>query len=385
VALHSAFLPEIFGTHHSKMIIIFRRDDTAQVVIHTANMIPRDWTNMTQAVWQSPLLQLRQGLEAAPGAPPAFGTGAKFKADLLNYLRVYDKQRKTCKDLVDHLEKFDFSGVTGTLISSVPGRHKFGPDTVTRFGWPALKDSLKRLDVQSGRADVVVQVSSIATLGGTDKWLRQTLFDAMASCRNGPVAVPNFKVVFPTPDEIRRSLDGYASGGSIHTKIQSPQQLKQLQYLKPIFHHWANNCPDGRPLPEDVSIREAGRRLAAPHIKTYIRYGKDGIDWAMITSANLSKQAWGEAVNDAGEVRLASYEIGVLQWPGLYGNTTKMVPTFKKDVCEAFVENSRTALIPLRIPYDLPLQHYGPNEKPWVATANYTEPDRAGQAWVAWR
>jgi tyrosyl-DNA phosphodiesterase-1 len=56
---------------------------------------------------------------------------------------------------------------------------------------------------------------------------------------------PSFKVVFPTPDEIRRSLDGYKSGRSIHTKIQSNQQQKQLQYLKPIFCHWANDAPDG--------------------------------------------------------------------------------------------------------------------------------------------
>jgi hypothetical protein len=41
VELHHAYIPDPFGTHHSKMLVLFRHDDTAQVVIHTANMIPR--------------------------------------------------------------------------------------------------------------------------------------------------------------------------------------------------------------------------------------------------------------------------------------------------------------------------------------------------------
>lgn len=55
------------------------------------------------------------------------------------------------------------------------------------------------------------------------------------------------------------------------------------------------------------------------------------IDWALVTSANLSKQAWGEACNAAGEVRVCSYELGVLVWPALFGDSTRMVPTFKQD------------------------------------------------------
>lgn len=52
VKLIAAYLPDPFGTHHSKIIILFRTDSTAQVVIHTgdfpqfvlilANMIPFD-------------------------------------------------------------------------------------------------------------------------------------------------------------------------------------------------------------------------------------------------------------------------------------------------------------------------------------------------------
>ena len=52
----TAYMPEAYGTHHSKMIILFRHDGLAQVAIMTANMVAGDW-RMCQAVWRSPLLK----------------------------------------------------------------------------------------------------------------------------------------------------------------------------------------------------------------------------------------------------------------------------------------------------------------------------------------
>lgn len=149
-----------------------------------------------------------------------------------------------------------------------------------------------------------------------------------------------------------------------------------------------------RPPELDASVHEAGRKRAAPHIKTYIRYGADSsIDWALSSSANLSKQAWGEAVNGAGEVRIASWEIGVLVWPSLFADKAKMVGTFQKNTPDSsggggkggeLAETVSPAgpVVGLRIPYDLPLQAYGANEKPWVATASHSEPDWKGQMWA---
>lgn len=273
-------MPEMFGTHHSKMLILLRHDDTAQVVIHTANMIPRDWTNMTQSIWLSPRLPLlRGGVNTTKSTPaPAQidyedlpeGSGDKFKADLLSYLRAYDKRRTICKPLVQQLQRYDFSSIRGTLIASVPGRHQMHDRSATTWGWAALRRALESVPLQqqqqelrgggggkttTATPEVVVQISSIATLGPADSWLRGTLFDAMSKGKgNGkgeaaaaPLAPkPRFRVVFPTPDEIRASLDGYASGGSIHTKIQSAQQAKQLLYLKPLFCHWANDSALGK-------------------------------------------------------------------------------------------------------------------------------------------
>ncbi|KAK4157314.1 putative tyrosyl-DNA phosphodiesterase [Chaetomidium leptoderma] len=390
VSLHNAFLPEMFGTHHSKMMILLRHDDTAQIVIHTANMIVRDWTNMTQAVWLSPRLPLMKSSQQVSSQEEAkIGSGAKFKIDFLNYLCAYDTRRTTCKPIIDQLAKYDFSAIRGSLIASVPGRHKLNNASPTRWGWAAMEQALKAVPVHKAKSEIAVQISSIATLGPTDTWLKNTFFRALSG-GGGQGATPqpppptDFKVIFPTPDEIRKSLDGYLSGGSIHTKTQSPQQVKQLAYLQPIFCHWANDSAAGAELADDAVIKEAGRKRAAPHIKTYIRYGNksdQSIDWALTTSANLSKQAWGEAVNSAGEMRIASYEIGVLVWPGLYADDATMKATFLTDsLADGEVEEGKSA-VALRVPYNLPLQAYGEAEVPWVATASHLEPDWEGRTW----
>ncbi|RDA91628.1 hypothetical protein CP533_0052, partial [Ophiocordyceps camponoti-saundersi (nom. inval.)] len=394
VHLHVAPMPEMFGTHHSKMMVLFRRDDTAQIVIHTANMIAKDWTNMTNAVWRSPLLPKLQHASAPSG----------FKADLLAYLASYNRRGPICKPLADQLAAYDFSSVKAALVASVPGRHDTRSETL--WGWAALEKRLTSVPCRAGDSEVVVQISSIATLGPRDDWLQKTLFDSLARCKAPCHGQPRcrFKVVFPTADEIRQSLDGYASGGSIHTKTQSRQQASQLDYLRPILHHWANDSRHGRGRPTARLVRSpamadgmtelpagsdslnSGRSRAAPHVKTYMRFSEDkSIDWALLTSANLSKQAWGEARKPTGEMRIASWEIGVLVWPELYGEDGIMVGAFGSDkpdveaIAAAGAKNG--AVVGVRMPYSVPLQRYGEDEMPWVATMNHTEPDCWGRVW----
>lgn len=245
-------MPEMFGTHHSKMMILFRHDDTAQVIIHTANMISKDWTNLTNAVWTTPPLPLLADgdrVEDAPLPPDhhAIGSGQKFKMDLMSYLRNYDRRKVICGPLADKLKEYDFSAVKAALVASVPGRHHIHDLSQTAWGWPALRRHLAKIPVREDEGStIVVQISSIATLGAKDDWLQKTLFESLSRSTSTHAKKPEFKVVFPTADEIRRSLDGYESGGSIHTRIQSQQQAKQLQYLRPILHHWANDSPGGR-------------------------------------------------------------------------------------------------------------------------------------------
>ncbi|KAL4807085.1 phospholipase D/nuclease [Aspergillus unguis] len=395
-----AYMPEPFGTHHTKMMIILRHDDLAQVIIHTANMIPGDWANMCQAVWRSPLLPLKANGNGEESKSTAWGSGSRFKRDLLAYLKAYGV--KKTGPLVDQLVKYDFGAVRAAFIASVPSKQKISDgDGKTLWGWPALKDALRIVPLRDSESNgktphIIAQMSSIATLGQTDKWLREVFFDALAPSPKSPTSKqhpkPKYSIIFPTAEEIRRSLNGYNSGGSIHMKLQSAAQQKQLQYLRPYLCHWAGDVSSRFP----SNIRDAGRRRAAPHIKTYVRFTDDkmeAIDWALVTSANLSTQAWGAAANAGGEVRICSWEVGVLVWPGLFtepqgqGQTrgSLMVPSFRKDspdLSQAQMGVNPAAMVGFRMPYDLPLTLYSAQDVPWCATMPHPEPDWCGQVWV---
>ena len=163
--------------------------------------------------------------------------------------------------------------------------------------------------------------------------------------------------------------------------------------MRPMFHRWANaGQADMATTKFDAEEPEGGgevhgsgcRERAAPHIKTYIRYNSKGsLDWALLTSANLSKQAWGEAVSASKIVRIASWEIGVLFWPSLFSNDTTMVPTLMADTPSAAQLSSEAkSAVGIRVPYGLPLSSYKSDDVPWVASMAHPEPDWSGRKWT---
>ncbi|KAI5200134.1 phospholipase D/nuclease [Aureobasidium subglaciale] len=380
-----------YGTHHSKMMVLIRHDDTAQVIIHTANMIFQDWTNLSQAVWRSPLLPLSTAGDGALDAP--IGSGARFKQELLNYLEAYkDKFRDNTRPLINQLKKYDFSSVKAALVASVPGKQQVGTNIVpsgqSLWGWPGLERVLKKVSTTASerKAQINVQISSVGT--APEKWL-EGFFDVLGTAttaRQPKTKKPVVRVIFPTADEIRRSLDGYQSGNSIHMKLDSQMQKQQLKYMKPLLCKWAGDLDESL---DDV--RQAGRRRAAPHIKTFIRFSDENcktIDWTLVTSANLSKQAWGEMANKQGDVNIKSFEIGVLvcpQWLASGGEKAAMVPVFKKDKPEADDGEGGDRFIGVRMPYDLPLTPYDDNEEPWCAERSHVEPDWKGIVWETYK
>ena len=452
-------MPEPFGTHHSKGMVLFRRDDLAQVIVHTANMIEQDWRNLSQGVWLSPLLPRSASpvSKETSGVLPAIGSGSRFKRDFMAYLQHYEHRTAS---LVSQLEQYDFSAIKAALVAHVPAKFD-GRETepsVQLWGWPALKRTLESISPQKlpeqhsniqNPPHIICQVSSIASL--SEKWIRDTLFAALAKTST-PAAIstknsrttssnqarPRYSIIFPTPTEIRTCLDGYAAGASIHCKLQNTQQRKQFEIMKPHLCHWnaelSRSAATSNGTSPSPRMGKALRGPAAPHIKTFIRFSDSPahktIDWALLTSANLSTQAWGTAAQiGSGEVRVSSYELGVLVWPDLFldGDTTTsgeekdkskgkgratMVPTFGsntpsdaqiRDVVtasttrtpganreeragehrnqeEAAAENE-IVVVGLRMPYDLPLTPYSPDDEVWSAKSSHTEPDRFGGVW----
>jgi tyrosyl-DNA phosphodiesterase-1 len=130
-------------------------------------MIPQDWTNMTQAVWRSPLLP--QKLSSAPADLP-LGSGARFKRDFLTYLKAYGPSKTG--PLVQQLEAYDFGAVRAALIASVPSKQhasESNSDKGTLWGWLALKDLMSRIPIGKAnqkdtespkKAQIVIQVRS---------------------------------------------------------------------------------------------------------------------------------------------------------------------------------------------------------------------------------
>lgn len=281
--LIAAEVREFYGTHHTKMMVMFRHDDTAQVIIHTANLIHQDWTNLTQAVWRSPLLPLlaSDSVDLPASSPPAMGTGHRFKHDLLQYFLAYGRSRTG--RLVDLLIRHDFAAVRAAFVASVPGRHATIPSAgQTHWGWKGLQEVLRHVpsSIRDNRPVIVSQVSSIASLGTTDTWLT-AFFDTLRTTQSPKNGLqPTCRIIFPTEDEVRRSLDGYRAGASIHLKTSSATGIKQLQYLRPSLCRWGEAVvpasaaqtllgftkPSDQPSTKTEVVRQAGRCRAAPHV-----------------------------------------------------------------------------------------------------------------------
>ena len=377
---------------------------------------------MSQAIWRSPVLPLLPAPSTMPPSlllpPPSaapLGGGARFKSDLLAYLRGYNR----LGSLVTKLNLYDFQGIRGALVASLPCKQAIARSESTEnlWGLPGLARVLRSIpgnhgiaqaakstsgkksispsaqttsSSQSSKPQVVIQISSVASIG--DKWLRGFLFPHLSIVSSNPTTEnpsPHLSIIFPTADEIRRSIDGYGSGGSIHMRTQSSAQQKQLDFIRPMLRHWAGD--ERPPSTSNVPVREAGRRRAAPHIKTYIRFSDPSmtkIDWALMTSANLSNQAWGSTTKD-GQVRICSYEIGIVVWPGLWddgdtGIQAEMVPVFKKDMPDeqdGHEDGAERIKVGWRMPYDLPLVPYSEGKMPWCATEPCAEPDWMGRSW----
>ena len=102
------------------------------------------------------------------------------------------------------------------------------------------------------------------------------------------------------------SLEGYHAGGSLHLNRST---YEKQRYIDLLLCSWKAD--------------HSGRSKASPHIKTYSRVSKDAsqIEWLCLTSANLSKAAWGSLEKkDTSQEQLfiRSYELGILLYADLF-------------------------------------------------------------------
>jgi len=136
------------------------------------------------------------------------------------------------------------------------------------------------------------------------------------------------------------------------------------------------------------------RKNAMPHIKTYARFdprdahgGK--LDWAILTSSNLSKAAWGAFQKNQTQLMVRSYELGVLFLPHLLrksanapgGSHELAVIGSKAAAMSSGASPPRSMLLPL--PYSFPIKTYDPKvDEPWVWDIVREDPDIFGNCYI---
>uniref|UniRef100_A0A8D2M730 Tyrosyl-DNA phosphodiesterase 1 n=1 Tax=Zonotrichia albicollis TaxID=44394 RepID=A0A8D2M730_ZONAL len=298
ISFCQAKLDIAFGTHHTKMMLLLY-EEGLRVVIHTSNLIADDWHQKTQGIWLSPLYpRLPEGASGGESA-------TNFKSDLISYLAAYNSP--ALKEWIDLIQEHDLSETRVFLLGSTPGRYQ-GSDK-EKWGHLRLRKLLKEYAVPIAESwPLVGQFSSIGSMGADgSKWLCSEFQDSLVAAGSSVTAFRKCDVpihlVYPTVNNVRLSLEGYPAGGSLPYSIQTAQ--KQL-WLHSYFHKW--------------SAEVTGRTHAMPHIKTYMRLSPDfqKIAWFLVTSANLSKAAWGALEKNGSQLMIRSYELGVLFLPSAF-------------------------------------------------------------------
>ncbi|GLH16808.1 Putative tyrosyl-DNA phosphodiesterase [Gryllus bimaculatus] len=331
--------PHPFGHHHTKMSLFHYEDGSVRVVVSTANLVASDWHNRTQGLWISPACpELPEEADTKAGDSPT-----EFKTDLLRYLCAY--QIPELQEWVSIVRQADFSEIRVCFIGTVPGTHR-GPD-MDRWGHRRLAAHLKKHAVGVDPTwSVVAQCSSIGSLGThPEAWMLDELRASMTLGKGTSMiqGLPPFKVIYPSKQNVYDSVDGALGGDCLPYSMHT--HSKQTWFTS-FLYQWKS----------DVRFRTK----AVPHIKTYTRMSPCGsrLAWFHLSSANLSKAAWGmnkKTKTSGTGVFMMSYEAGVLFLPEILINK----PVFS-------VGKSDDKTPPFPLPYDAPLTRYNPSDKPWV-------------------
>ncbi|XP_034099679.1 probable tyrosyl-DNA phosphodiesterase [Drosophila albomicans] len=335
-------MPTPFATSHTKLMLLGYADGGMRVVISTANLYEDDWHNRTQGLWISPLLPaLPEDADTSAGESP---TG--FKQDLMLYLVEYKLSQ--LQPWIARLRKSDCSAVNVFFIGSVPGGHRESSVRGHPWGCARLGSLLaKHATPIDDRIPVVCQSSSIGSLGANvQAWIQQDFVNNLRK-DSQPVGrlrqMPAFKMIYPSFGNVSRSHDGMLGGGCLpygkNTNDKQPWLKQHLQQWKSGDRH---------------------RSQAMPHIKSYTRFNLEEqcIYWFVLTSANLSKAAWGSFNKNSNIqpcLRIANYEAGVL-----------FLPRFVTGEDTFPLGNSRDGVPAFPLPYDVPLTPYGPDDTPFL-------------------
>ncbi|XP_027361212.1 tyrosyl-DNA phosphodiesterase 1 isoform X4 [Abrus precatorius] len=230
--LHKPPLPISFGTHHSKaMLLIYPKG--VRVIVHTANLIYVDWNNKSQGLWMQDFPWKDQN---------SLSKGSGFENDLVEYLNMLKWPEFSVKlpslgnfsICPSFFKKFDYGDARVRLIASVPGYHSGAG--LKKWGHMKLRSLLQEctFDEKFKKSPLVYQFSSLGSLD--EKWMAELASSMSAGISEDktPLGMGEPQIIWPTVEDVRCSIEGYAAGSA----IPSPQKNVEKVFLKRYWAKW---------------------------------------------------------------------------------------------------------------------------------------------------
>lgn len=277
-----------FGSHHLKIMVNFKAH-AMEVVVLTCNLLPVD-QYATQCGWRS------GWLPQTTAAPPN-----RFQASLVEYLQQY--QLPAVSRLARLVQGYDFGSVTAEFLWSAPGHR-----TDAVCGYPQLGRVLRELGLvqteTSPAARAFAQMSSLAAPVTASKVSTKLMFHhiLLPTMCGVDLLPPNTEpvtalcsshhltpvVVYPLKRDVLALRSPYCGALLFYlSELARAKQQHEMLMTNHWLYRWMLDGPPG-------------------HCKFYGVTNK----WTLMTSANLSKAAWGFPLKNGFQVN--SYEAGVL-------------------------------------------------------------------------
>jgi tyrosyl-DNA phosphodiesterase-1 len=351
-----------------------------RVCVTTANFLSIDWALKTEGVWMQdfPL----KASSAAAAAASAASARSDFEDTLVAYLHATQWRGGVVPDCgvvtPESLRRFDFTGARVALVGSVPGAH--GGAALDAWGHRRLRAllSAQTFDACFAGAPLVYQFSSQGSVRAETGW-QGAFRDSLSAGRRaggGTLGTGQERIVWPTEEEVRTSLEGWVGG----TSIPGSRENVRRPNIDGLHCRWAHAdaaaaaaaCPEGR-------------ARALPHIKTFLRHAGQRIAWLLLGSHNMSMAAWGQTLKSKPfELKIMSYELGVLFLPSLAAGSGVQLRTTAADggggngaLRAGLSSDGGTLALP--VPYALPPVRYGPHDEPWDWETQRKQPDVHGR------
>ncbi|ODV96031.1 hypothetical protein PACTADRAFT_16204 [Pachysolen tannophilus NRRL Y-2460] len=358
-----------WSCHHSKMVINFHTTGHLQVFISTSNFTLAEYGALGGCFWKSDLLPLLQPNSKNKIQEP-------FKKDLCDYLLQYKRQEM--KNLVKEIQKYSFSSVKASFVSSTPGVSH------GEFGYLKFHEHLKNQQLfptlkEDQHLKILSQVSTIAGpfrygIKGSSNIFTHILCPLILG-QDFPLAPGRDEldnlltkiepiILFPTRSELFMAQRGLMGAGClIYDNVNKRGKSQYDELLKDFFYK--------------RSMAESNKFFVNNHSKIYCTSKDDfaTLEWIFIGSMNLSKSAWGYPVaksksgnSDSRSLRCNNWEVGVLLDPKTFDEHAKFVPVFDTNKLETVgrrLDGADEKLVPIRLPFKLPPQKYDESDKPW--------------------